>query len=445
MKSGLVTLTFLVAASFSSVASGQPAPATASGTISLTLRQAVQRALESNLSTARARADIEVAESSRRLLRSSVLPQIDLGGNLTRNSKEVQFGSDQDTTTLLPLNDWQYRVTLSQPIYAGARELKTLRQSSIQIENTRELLRFTEDSVLLGVTSDYLGVVTGDALIDVEKKNIYLADRRLKQARDFYQAGEVTRVDVLRAEADVKGAQRRLAAATQLRESAAGRMRIGLALDGTVVTEDPSLTLPAMGEEADLLQLAEVRSPQVVQAQNNLRIANLEVSKQRAAYLPVLTADAAYVTQKTDFPTNEYGQVSLRFSVPIFHSGEFGARIASARSRQSQAELAVQEARQSVRENVRQALLDLRTADTSLSLAREQLAASEAEYEQTFELYRAQEATALDTESAESSLAEARRAVVQSTLDRWLAELRVWFATGELKKALVTEVVSNES
>ena len=81
------------------------------------------------------------------------------------------------------------------------------------------------------------------------------------------------------------------------------------------------------------------------------------------------------------------------------------------------------------------------TARASEALAREQLAASEAEHEQTFELYRQQEATALDLEAAEASLTEARRASVTARLDQQLAELKVWLAAGSLKSALDKEVV----
>ena len=66
----------------------------------------------------------------------------------------------------------------------------------------------------------------------------------------------------------------------------------------------------------------------------------------------------------------------------------------------------------------------------------EQLAAAEAEYSQAFELYRAQEATSLDVATSEQSLAEARRAVAAETLNRDLAELRVWYAAGALKEAV---------
>ena len=56
-----------------------------------------------------------------------------------------------------------------------------------------------------------------------------------------------------------------------------------------------------------------------------------------------------------------------------------------------------------------------------------------------FELYRGQEATSLDVQSSESSLSEARRAVVVSRLARLLSELAVYFAAGDLESAVLKE------
>ena len=110
--------------------------------------------------------------------------------------------------------------------------------------------------------------------------------------------------------------------------------------------------------------------------------------------------------------------------------------MAQARERELQAQLSLEDARTAAREDVRRANVDLIAAETSLGLAKEQLAAAEAEYQQEFELYRAQEATSLDVASSEASLAEARRAVAEETLNRDLAELRVWYAAGALKDAV---------
>ena len=67
------------------------------------------------------------------------MPRITLDGDLTRNSIEQSFGGDgDDSVTILPRNDWAYRVMLSQPIYAGRRELRAYSQAKIGIENARE-------------------------------------------------------------------------------------------------------------------------------------------------------------------------------------------------------------------------------------------------------------------------------------------------------------------
>jgi len=85
---------------------------------------------------------------------------------------------------------------------------------------------------------------------------------------------------------------------------------------------------------------------------------------------------------------------------------------------------------------VHTALAALHEAVTALGLAKEQLTAAEAEYSQVYETYRAEEATSLDVATSEASLADARRSVNEETLNRDIAQLRVWYAAGALKEAV---------
>jgi outer membrane protein len=300
-------------------------------------------------------------------------------------------------------------------------------------------VRGTEDQILLRTASDYIQAVGGEQLVRVEEQTLALARDRLREARDFFEAGETTRVDVLRAESAVKAAERSIALARRTRDAALGQVRIDLNLDGDFEVSEPSLALPARPDEALLLQQAEEARTDVRQAKSALRIAELEVSKQKGAYLPTVTADAGYVWQKTSFPTDRYGWAALRFIVPIWQSGEIGARVAFARARERQAQLVLEEQRRAVQEDVRRALLDLETATTSLALSEDQLRAAEAEYQQVADLYRSQEATSLDIQSSETNLNDARRAVVVSRLGRLLSELGVYFAAGDLKSAVLKE------
>lgn len=403
----------------------------------LTFREALERALAVNNTVERSRAQVDVAEANKDFLFSAVLPRITLNGNLTRNSLEQSFGEGSDAIAILPRNNWDYRVTLNQPIYAGRRELRAYSQAKINVETAKRGTEATDDAVLLQVSSAYLALVNAEARMELEQRNIELAQKRRTQAQAFYEAGEVTRVDVLRADTSVKAAQRVQAAARQTRENAESSLRAALDLNGAIAAATPegAQTWSATPDEQTLIARAESR-PDVKIAENNARIAHLEVAKQRGFWQPVVRFEAGYVQQRSPFPTPEYGYGTLNFNVPIWQSGEVQARVAGARAQELQAQLDLENAKTAAREDVRRALVDLHAAETSLGLAREQLAAAEAEYNQSFELYRAQEATSLDLSAAETSLADARRAVAEETLNRDVASLRVWYAAGAIKEAV---------
>jgi outer membrane protein len=427
----------------SPAAHAQEPTAPASPAVTLTLQQALRQALEANAGTATARSQIAASEAQVRQLWTSILPHLDLESAVTRNSREVAFDINGFRATILPRNDWNARLIFSQPIYAGKRELKALNQARLTVSSNEAGLRSTEDLVLLSTASNYLGIVQGQALVDVEQRNLELAARRRKQAQAFYEAGEQTKVDVLRADTDTKGAERALAAAVQSRDLAASRLRLDIALDqfsaAPLQVASPDLRFPALPPAEELVARAQANHPRVQQADLALQIAQLEVAKQGAARLPTVRAEGNVVSQRTSFPADQTAALSIKLTMPIFDSGEISARVAVARERARQAEIALAEARRQVREDVLQALLDLKTAETDLALAKEQLAAAEAEYSQSFELYRAQEATSLDLQTSETALSSARRAVVNGTLNRDLAELNVWSAVGTLKNLILSE------
>jgi outer membrane protein len=405
----------------------------------LEFEEALQRALVANASVGRARAEVGVATAQKRGALSAILPRLRASGGLIRNSEEAAFGVPPNQRVILPLNDWNLRLLVSQPIFAGLREIRGYDQAKEGVRAAEQGVRATEDRVLLRVAGEYITVVGGDALIEVGRQTLALAQERLRQARDFFDAGESTRVDVVRAESAVAVAERAIALARRDRGVAAGQLRVDLGLDGDIAVAEPRLELPPRPDEALLIQRAEETRADLRLARSALRISELEISKQKGAYLPTVTADAGYVWQKTTFPSDRYGYAALRMSVPIWTSGEIGARITVARERTRQARLAYEETLRTVREDVRRALLNLGTAETSLQLSREQLEAAEAEYEQVSDLYRNQEATSLDIQSSEATLADAKRAVVVSDLARLLAELEVYFAVGDLKSAVLKE------
>jgi outer membrane protein len=406
----------------------------------LTLRDALSLAFDRNLALGRARAEVEAANASRRLARSAVLPRVTFNGSVIRNSTEVSFGPPDDVRTILPLVNWNTNVTVVQPLFAGLRDLKAYRQAGIEIDVAREGLRRTSDEVLLGVAAQFLLALEALALIDVERGNLELAGRRRKQANDLFEAGETTRVDVLRAEADIKAAERRLVEAERTRETALSALRLALALDENLELVSPQEgDVPRLPAEDELLRSALAHRAEVRRAERQHESARIEIEKQRGAYFPVLAADAGFIRQKTTFPRESYGFAALRVNVPIYQGGEVASRVRLAEEREKQAALVLDEVRRVVREDVKLALVDLEASRKNLALAIQQLEAAEAEYRQTSELYQNQELTSLDLQVSEAALSDARRAVATGRLLVAAAEVQVWFAAGTLSEVALRQ------
>ncbi len=424
----------ILAAALLGQALGPPEPASSR----LTLRAALDRAFLLSPSAIRAQDEIRVATAQRDATKSLVLPRINITGSLIKNSEEVTFGSADDSRTILPGTDWNARVTLQQPVYAGRREFRLYHQSKEGITLARDGQQANRDRIALRVIADYSAAVQAKALIHVEGQAAELAEKRIAQAQALFDAGEVTKVDVLRAETAHKAALRRVASADAEAIQARSRLRIALAIDGGdrelgELDDTTETGLPVLGPE--VLDARALARPEIKLAETNVRIAGLEVLKQKGAHLPVVTADLGYIRQKSSFPSDSYGYAALRFTVPVFQAGEVGARTRIAAARLHQAEVTLLEARRQASEDVRQALALLDAARRSKALAEDQLKAAEAEYAQARDLYEQREVTALDLEAAESALSEARRALIQGRFAVLQAEASAWLSAGSLADA----------
>lgn len=402
-----------------------------------TLEQAVARAIAANPSLAGARAQVEAADARRLISLAAVFPKVTLTGDYTRNNREVSFGSGEDVRVLLPKNDWGTQLSLRQPIFAGRREMRAYEQSKLAVAQQEAGLSDAQAQLVLRVANNVLALLEAEALIGVEQRNSELAQRRQKQSGDFFEVGEVTRVDVLRAEAAVKSAERRLVAARADRERAAGELRSDLAVEGPIEIVPPGEFLPPLPDLPALTAAALASSPQVQQSRLAYQSAQLEVRKQKGARLPTVFLDAGMIWQASTFPSDEYSFVTLNFNMPIFSGGELRARVREAEANLRVAAARLEDLERSLREDVANAWRDVATARTVLELSREELEVTELQYRESFDLYQAQEAIALDLENSEIALADARRRVASAEVAVKNLELRAFYLTGALTPGLI--------
>jgi outer membrane protein len=374
--------------------------ASSASAATMTFAQALKRALAASPSITRAQADIDAAQAQRRLAKSAILPRVDLDASATHNQREIAVDLGGSNVALQPRQDWSTRLVLRQPLYVGGRELKAIRQTALNVDVAAAASDSTEEAVLMRTATDYLSLVEAEALIDVEHQNVAVASERREQAARMLKAGEFTKVDVLRAEAAQKAAERQLAAAEQQRKDAESHLRLDVVLDEEIVAVPPSFALPPVPGIEALTQASYATHPDLKRATATLDIAHLETRKQFGAYLPVVMLNATMAKQRAAFPSNDSRSVGLSVHVPIFDSGEIASRVAMASEREKQIAATADEVRRAIREEIVRSVAGLDTARKTLELAQEQLVAAEGQYRQIASLYRSQEATSLDIETA---------------------------------------------
>ena len=93
-----------------------------------------------------------------------------------------------------------YGGTFTQTLLNGFGTASRTRQAEQLVSAARETLRLTEQTVLLNAATAYMNLIRDAAILDLQRSNVEVLQEQLRQARDRFNIGEVTRTDVAQAE-----------------------------------------------------------------------------------------------------------------------------------------------------------------------------------------------------------------------------------------------------
>src|SRR6201999_1544122 len=98
-------------------------------------------------------------------------------------------------------------VNMTETIFNGNRNYNGVRQAESNVLGGRETLRNTEETVLQNGATAYMDVLRDTAILDLRKNNIIVLEEQLRQTRDRFNVGEVTRTDVAQAASSLASAR----------------------------------------------------------------------------------------------------------------------------------------------------------------------------------------------------------------------------------------------
>ena len=101
-------------------------------------------------------------------------------------------------------------LTVTQTLFNGQQTANKTRAAESQVSGAREALRVLEQTVLLSAATIYMDYLRDSAIVEVQRSNVRVLEQTLKQTRDRFNVGEVTRTDVAQSEAQLAAGKTQL-------------------------------------------------------------------------------------------------------------------------------------------------------------------------------------------------------------------------------------------
>jgi outer membrane protein TolC len=410
--------------------------------LALSVKDAVQRALENNLGLLLQEESETTARGARWRALADLLPN--LSGSL-RSSRQVinleAYGFPANPSVVGPFNVHDARVFLSQPIF-DLSALNDERASSLNLQAEKYGVKTARDLVVLVAVNLYLEAVTSSSRVEMTRAQSATAEALFKQAQDLKGAGIVAGIDVLRSQVQLQTQRQRVIAAENDFDKAKLQLAraIGLPLGQAFTLSDkiPYAPLPAPPLEQVLARALEGR-PDFLAAKSRVEAAQASVRAARGAFLPSLRFDADYgAIGQTYGDAHSTFSLAATVKIPIFDAGKTTSRRVETGSILRQREAELEDLKGRVEFEVRSALLDLRAADLQLQASKTNMELADAELTQARDRFGAGVAGNLEITQAQEAVAAASEQYISALYSHNLAKASLARALGIAESAVMS-------
>jgi outer membrane protein len=411
-----------------------------------TLESALARAYGNNPTLNSQRASVRATDENVARAKSGYRPQVNASADAGRTFTEFERpGQRSSTERLTPRG---VGVQIDQSIFNGFRTENSVRQAESSVFGARENLNNNEQNILFDSATAYMNVLRDTAILDLQRNNVEVIDEQLRQTRDRFNVGEVTRTDVAQAES-------RLAASRSQASLAEANLRTSIAQYRQVVGIEPRQLAPGRPVDRLLprtvdaaLKVAFGEHPAIKAALHGVDVAEIQVRIEQGALAPQLGVRGS-VAQRYDNQVSGDNALSAsvvaQLTVPIYDGGQAYASSRQAKETVGQRRLEADSIRDQVRAAVISSWGQLEAARAQISAAQAQVDAAETALNGVREEARVGQRTTLDVLNAQQELLNARVNLITAQRDRVVASYAVVQSMGRLNSRALGLAVNHYS
>ena len=315
-----------------------------------------------------------------------------------------------------------YGVQAQETVFDGYQTINRIRTAETQVMGAREQLRNTEQNTLLSGVTAYMDVLQDTAILDLDRNNVQVLQEQLRETRDRFTVGEVTRTDVAQAEASLATGQATALSAVATLQAAVARYRQIIGNQPTSLAPVKPIVTPIPKTLPEAVTISQVEHPAITALLDGVDAAQLQIKIAEGALYPQvsLTASATNNYDVNITPGQKAFQAELigQITIPIYQGGAEYATIRQSKESLSVQELRADSARDQIRQNV-VAAWGLNQASVGVvRAARAAVSANEVALTGVREEAKVGQRTTLDVLNAQQALLQARTTLVQAEHDQ---------------------------
>jgi outer membrane protein len=395
--------------------------------------------------------DLFIADREKDKALSALLPTFSAYGDYTHYTEEKEFSTSFGSFSVQPENASQWGIRLDQTISLGGTEIRNYQISKKEISLSMYDLEAVKEGYLLSVTRRYFDVLKARKAVEIAKANVQRLSKYRDDSHMRLKVGEVTKTVLLRAEAELSGAESDLVKAQNLQKLAKAILSRSVGIAGEYSLREAQgdvIVAESIHDSLDLLrETAFSQRPEMGAGDIQKIIAADQASAARGAYWPTLSLEGVYAKRDEDPSSPFFNDESiygvLRLNFPFFEGGLRRAEVREAEARTRQAELQYEDIKKSISVEVEEAFLNLMTQSGILESLQNQFSFAEENFRMVSKQFEYGLADSLDVMDANNLLVTSERELARAQYDYQYAVFQLQRATGGLQKTFLAEILKD--
>jgi outer membrane protein TolC len=413
------------------------------GALSITFKEAIERALHHNLAGLLSEYNTIQVRGQKWEELSALLPHISGAAQEVAEKQSLEalgLRTSQFPRVIGPFSYFDVRASATQKVF----DWKAIQKYRAAVTNEAVAnlnLKDARDLVVLATGNAYLQAIAQAARVETTRAQVDTAKALFNKAQAQQQAGVAPAIDTLRAQVQYQTRQQQLIAATNdfAKQKLSLARVIGLAAGQEFALADsaPYEAFPIPDVETSLQRAYSLRSDYKA-AQGRLQAAELESRAAVAGHYPTLDFSADYgEIGKTPGDVLPTYHVVGTLNIPIFAGGKVHSDALKAESslRQAQAQLA--DVKGQIDQDVRNALLDLKSSSDQVEVAQSSVNLAEQALTQSQDRFSAGVTDNLEVIQAQEAVASAHESLISSLYFHNLAKVAFARAIGRAEEGIL--------